>query len=92
LFFLSNRDEAALDESEGGPWLYRPGWLEIILLARGEAEAGAQNVEALVYAVVPQVEEGMIGRDSVVGINTAMKDAKSSGFQGWACGEVCAVF
>lgn len=78
LYFLSPRDEAGLDESEGVPWLYEKQAHEV---ERSEADGNAtgQRVAAMTYVDVQRPDEGVIMPDYVVWINKAIKEAKPFG-------------
>ncbi|KAF2098909.1 hypothetical protein NA57DRAFT_56545 [Rhizodiscina lignyota] len=78
LFFLSPRDEAGLDESEGVPWLYEKRWHEVMRIAADGSETG-QKVKALVYVDVKRPDEGVIMPDYVVWINKAVRESKGFG-------------
>ena len=78
LFFLSPRDEAGLDESEGVPWLYEKQWHEVTRIAADGSETG-QKVKALMYVDVRRPDEGTIMSDYIVWINKAIRDAKPHG-------------
>lgn len=78
LFFLSPRDEAGLDESEGVPWLYEKQWHEVMRIREDGSESG-QVVKVLMYVDVQRPDEGEIMPDYVVWINKAIRDAKRFG-------------
>ena len=68
LCFLSARDESALDESEGVPWMYEKHKVKVWRLpAPGQSAAGWGNdeeqVEATVYVDVQRLNEGKIDRE-----------------------------
>ena len=68
LCFLSARDESALDESEGVPWMYEKHKVKVWRLpAPGQSAAGWGNdeeqVEATVYVDVQRLDEGKIDRE-----------------------------
>ena len=67
LCFLSKRDEDALDESEGVPWLYEKMRLKVRRISVGGGdwgEAGSEvEVEASVYVDVQRKEEGRIEKE-----------------------------
>lgn len=76
LSFLSNRDEAALDESEGVPWLYEKQKLKVTRLETDGSETDGPQVEALVYADAQRsvTDTGTIEPDYIVWINKAIRD------------------
>ena len=76
LCFLSNRDETALDESEGVPWLYEKHTLKVTRCGLGVAEREGDTLEAMTYVDVQRVEEGKINKEYVYWMNKAMEDAK----------------
>jgi len=78
LYFLSPRDEAGLDESEGIPWLYEKQWREVRRINPDGSES-AQVVKALVYVDVERLDEGIIMPDYVIWITKAIRDAKPFG-------------
>jgi len=78
LYFLSPRDEAGLDESEGIPWLYEKQWHEVRRINQDGSES-AQVVKALVYVDVERLDEGIIMPDYVIWIAKAIRDAKPFG-------------
>lgn len=78
LYFLSPRDEAGLDESEGVPWLYEKQWHKVRRVNQDGSES-TQVVKALVYVDVERPDEGIIMPDYVVWINKAIRDAKPFG-------------
>lgn len=78
LFFLSPRDEAGLDESEGVPWLYEKQWHECMRLNANGSETG-QMVPCMTYVDVQRLDEGEIMPDYMVWINKAIRDAKPHG-------------
>ena len=68
LCFLSKRDEEALDESEGVPWMYEKHKVKVWRLpAPGQSAAGWGNeeeqVEATVYVDLQRLDEGKIDRE-----------------------------
>ena len=77
LSFLSNRDETALDESEGVPWLYEKHTLKVTRCGRGVAEGqeSGGTVDAMTYVDVQRVEEGEINKEYVYWMNKAIDDA-----------------
>lgn len=76
LFFLSRRDEKALDISEGVPWLYRKLEIDVVRLS-GDHEkdkaATEPKVKAMSYIDVERVTEGSIEPDYVVWVNKAVQ-------------------
>lgn len=78
LYFLSPRDEAGLDESEGVPWLYEKQWHDCMRINADGSEAG-QKVPCLMYVDVQRPDEGTIEPDYVVWINKAIREAKQFG-------------
>lgn len=78
LFSLSPRDEAALDDSEGVPWLYKKQWHEGMRTAADGSETG-QKVKAMMYVDVERPDEGGIMPDYVVWIRKAIRDSKPNG-------------
>jgi len=78
LFFLSPRDEAGLDESEGVPWMYEKHTLEAERIGVNGEDFG-QSVSVMTYVDVQRPEEGAIMSDYVVWINKAIRDAKPFG-------------
>ena len=66
LCFLSSRDEAALDESEGVPWLYEKQILNVRRISQGGewGDVGSEeDVEAVVYVDVQRKDEGRVDRE-----------------------------
>lgn len=59
LYFLSPRDEAGLDESEGVPWLYQKHELEVERVD-SEGKGTGQKVGCVSYVDVERVEDGVI--------------------------------
>ena len=78
LYFLSPRDEAGLDESEGVPWLYEKQWHDCTRINADGSETG-QKVPCLMYVDVQRPDEGAIMPDYVVWVNKAIRDAKQYG-------------
>ena len=78
LFFLSPRDEAGLDESEGVPWMYEKKWLEVVRIGP-DGNAAGDPVTTMTYMDVQRPDEGMIMTDYVVWINQAIRDATPFG-------------
>lgn len=58
LCFLSNRDETALDESEGVPWLYEKHALKVTRCGVGVADDQGDALEAMTYLDAQRVEDG----------------------------------
>lgn len=83
LCFLSYRDEKALDESEGVPWLNEKHNLKVRRLMRddqtGEWGADDNEVEATAYVDVQRQTEGHIEREYVVWIRKSIEDAEKLG-------------
>ncbi|KAK4945628.1 hypothetical protein LTR10_015247 [Elasticomyces elasticus] len=85
LCFLSKRDEMALDESEGVPWLYEKMTLPVKRVLSGEekssdwAEGGDVQVKAMAYVDVQRKEVGKIEREYVVWIKKAAEDGMKCG-------------
>ena len=83
LCFLPRRDEVALDESEGVPWLYEKKYLKVqrVLSPSELQEYGgtAPEVEALCYVDAQRLTEGKIEREYVVWIKKAIEDASKCG-------------
>ncbi|KAK4897203.1 hypothetical protein LTR27_005096 [Elasticomyces elasticus] len=80
-FFLSPRDEAGLDESEGVPWLYDKQTLEVERIDAGGKGLG-QRVQVMTYVDEPRTGEGKIMPDYVVWISKAIRDATPYGLPG----------
>ncbi len=83
LFFLSYRDEKALDESEGVPWLYEKMKLKVKKLSRPEDGedwgAGAVELDATAYVDVQRTTEGRIQKEYVVWVKKAIEDGVMCG-------------
>lgn len=83
LCFLSYRDEMALDESEGVPWLYEKMKMKVRKLARPEDESEwgteATEVEATAYVDVQRKTEGKIEKEYVTWVNKAVEDGVKCG-------------
>lgn len=81
--FLSYRDEMALDESEGVPWLYEKMKLKVRKVSRPEDEAEwgteATEVEATAYVDVQRKTEGNIEKEYVVRVRKAIEDGLRCG-------------
>jgi gamma-glutamylcyclotransferase len=87
LCFLSRRDEMALDESEGVPWLYEKKNLKVTRMPvpgvdgdwkDGQAEQ-EQEVEATAYVDVQRVSDGRIEKEYVVWVRKSVEDTKALG-------------
>ena len=78
LYFLSPRDEAGLDESEGVPWMYEKQWHDCMRINPDGSEAG-QKVPCLMYVDVQRPDEGTIQSDYVIWINKSIREAKPYG-------------
>ena len=78
LYFLSPRDEAGLDESEGVPWLYTKQTHECMRINQDGSESG-QSVPCMTYVDVQRPEDGTIEADYVVWIHKAIREAKQYG-------------
>ncbi|EMD00888.1 hypothetical protein BAUCODRAFT_61477 [Baudoinia panamericana UAMH 10762] len=78
LFFLSPRDEAGLDESEGVPWLYEKRTVEVERVG-ADGKGTGQRVSTMTYVDVQRTDEGTIMPDYIVWINKAIRDAKPYG-------------
>jgi gamma-glutamylcyclotransferase len=77
LCFLSSKDEASLDESEGVPWLYEKHYLSVTrLLGHG---ATGRTINALAYVDVQRADEGSVKPEYVIWINKAIQDASRDG-------------
>ncbi|KAK5723448.1 hypothetical protein LTR15_005146 [Elasticomyces elasticus] len=81
LFFLSPRDEAGLDESEGVPWLYDKETLEVERIG-ADGKGLGQRVQVMTYVDEPRTGEGKIMPDYVVWISKAIRDATPYGLPG----------
>jgi len=84
LCFLSHRDETALDESEGVPWLYEKKKLKVQRMPQQQAGAEwrvdeGEEVEAVVYVDVQRLTEGRVERQYVVWVKKSIEDAKLCG-------------
>ncbi len=77
LCFLSNRDETALDESEGVPWLYEKQTVKVTRCGVGVAggREGSSALDAMTYVDVQRVEDGQINKEYVYWMNKAIEDA-----------------
>ena len=75
LCFLSNRDETALDESEGVPWLYEKHTLKVTRCGVGVVEDQGSTLDAMTYVDVQRVEDGLINKEYVYWTNKAIPDA-----------------
>lgn len=81
LYFLSPRDEAGLDESEGVPWLYEKQYHEVSRI-ESDGTASRMTVQAMTYVDVQRPDEGTIMPDYVVWIVKAIREATPSGLPG----------
>jgi gamma-glutamylcyclotransferase len=83
LCFLSYRDEMALDESEGVPWLYEKKMMKVRKLVRPEDEkewgAEVTEVEATAYVDVQRTTEGKIEKEYVIWVKKAIEDGVKCG-------------
>jgi hypothetical protein len=84
LCFLSRRDELALDESEGVPWLYEKLPLKVSRVVRAEDGEGGwaiekSEVEAVAYVDAQRKIEGKIEREYVVWVRKAIEDGLKCG-------------
>jgi gamma-glutamylcyclotransferase len=79
LFFLSPRDEAGLDESEGVPWLYEKKYLTCTRINPDGSEASAEQVPCMTYVDVQRQDEGVIMHDYIIWINKAIREATPLG-------------
>jgi gamma-glutamylcyclotransferase len=85
LCFLSKRDEMALDESEGVPWLYEKQTLPVKRVL-GDAEkssdwasSGDVQVPAIAYVDVQRTGLGKIEQEYVVWVKKAIEDGVAAG-------------
>lgn len=80
LCFLSHRDEMALDQSEGVPWLYEKLHLKVkrVLTPEEAKEYGGEppEVEAVCYVDTQRLSEGKIEKEYMVWISKAIEDGK----------------
>jgi gamma-glutamylcyclotransferase len=83
LCFLSYRDEKALDESEGVPWLNEKHTLKVRRLIQKEGSEewvpDEADVEATAYVDVQRQTEGHIEREYVVWIRKSIEDGEKLG-------------
>lgn len=84
LAFLSSRDEAALDQSEGVPWLYEKHDVEVTRIDKDgkdlhRANGGTQTVTATTYIDVKRTEDGKIHPEYIIWCNRAIEDAEKEG-------------
>lgn len=79
VFFLSPRDEAGLDESEGVPWLYQKQWLNVQRIGSDGAVLEGGEVKCMTYVDVERTEDGEIMPDYTVWIYKAIRDARPYG-------------
>lgn len=75
LFFLSPRDEAGLDESEGVPWMYQKKWLDVV---RHDDDSG-EKLSAIVYVDTERPADGEIMKDYVVYFSKAIRECTPLG-------------
>ena len=78
LSFLSPRDEAGLDESEGVPWLYEKKWFDVMRLNPDGSETG-QIVPCMTYVDFKRQDEGEIMHDYIVWVNKAIRETTELG-------------
>ena len=78
LSFLSPRDEAGLDESEGVPWLYEKKSFEVMRLNSDGSETG-QMVPCMTYVDFKRQDEGEIMPDYIIWINKAIRETEEFG-------------
>ncbi|KAL2394768.1 hypothetical protein ABEF93_004823 [Exophiala dermatitidis] len=86
LCFLSRRDEMALDESEGVPWLYEKMELPVTRLV-GDSDQSSDwtqggnslQVTAMTYVDVQRIAVGKIEREYVVWVRKAIEDGRLAG-------------
>jgi gamma-glutamylcyclotransferase len=86
LDFLPQRDEVALDESEGVPWLYEKMYLDVqrILTPEEQAEYTAAGqeppvVKAMTYVDRQRTNEGKIEKEYIVWVRKAIEDGEKCG-------------
>ena len=83
LCFLSYRDEKALDESEGVPWLYEKHKVKVrrLIGPEDEAEWGTDTaeIEATAYVDVQRQIDGKIEKEYIIWVNKAIADGKQCG-------------
>jgi hypothetical protein len=79
LYFLSPRDEAGLDESEGVPWLYEKQWHDVARIENDGNESDGGRVKVMTYVDVQRLDDGAIMPDYVVWIRKAIRDARPFG-------------
>lgn len=84
LCFLSRRDEKALDESEGVPWLYEKIKLKVRRVPQDIAglewkDTEGEELEATVYVDAQRTTEGRVEREYVIWLRKAIEDAKACG-------------
>ena len=75
LFFLSPRDEAGLDESEGVPWMYEKKWLDVVRLG----DEDASKIPAIAYVDTARPDEGKIMPDYIVFLSKAIRETRPLG-------------
>ncbi|EME45918.1 hypothetical protein DOTSEDRAFT_168118 [Dothistroma septosporum NZE10] len=78
LSFLSPRDEAGLDESEGVPWAYEKKWVEVERMNADGSGTGAM-VKVMTYVDTARPDEGTIMGDYVIWIHKEIRDARGFG-------------
>lgn len=78
LSFLSPRDEAGLDESEGVPWMYEKQWHDVERIDETGKGTG-QVVKCMTYVDVQRTQNGKIMRDYVVWILRAAREGMQLG-------------
>ena len=83
LCFLSHRDEMALDESEGVPWMYEKKTLKVMKVSGPEHESDwgteAIEVDATAYIDFQRTTEGRIDKEYVVWVRKAIEDGLKCG-------------
>ncbi len=84
LCFLSKRDEMALDESEGVPWLYEKKTLPVKrVLTEGERSSdwagGDVQVHAVAYVDVQRTGVGKIEKEYIIWVKKAIDDGFAAG-------------
>ncbi|KAK0103104.1 hypothetical protein ONS95_000720 [Cadophora gregata] len=77
LYFLTGKDEKALDTSEGVPWLYEKHYLDVHRIVNGKEEE--KTVKALAYVDVQRLEVGTIEPDYIVWVHKAIQHGLQSG-------------
>ena len=84
LSFLSKRDEMALDESEGVPWLYEKMTLPVKRVLTDTEKSsdwagGEVKVQAVAYVDVQRTSVGKIEREYVIWVKKAIDDGFAAG-------------